>query len=309
MTRIERLAAILLLLQSRPYTSTEIARRFEISRRTVLRDVQALSEMGVPVIAREGPGGGYSLPEDYRTHPLPINVSEAFLLLLALSALQNLPDLPFRQELASLTAKLRAITPSANLSDAENLLVMDEIEMPVQEGRAPFLETLVEAARDQIWLRAVYQSAERISTQHLLINQVYTQGGFWYCRAFSHEHAQARTYRADRFQTLTQPAPDFVPAPLPESLPYWHESYPRIVAQLTRRGAAQLESDRHIGRMIQHHPDGTIELVFHCPPEELGWFANQFAMLGSEIDVLEPLELRQKLFETGQKLVRRYQKR
>src|SRR5512143_3452133 len=122
MNRIERLAAILLLLQERPHTSEEIARRFEVSRRTVLRDVQALSEMGVPVIAREGPGGGYSLPADYHTGPLPLTGSEAFLLLLALSAIEHLSDLPFREERATLMAKLRALLPGGTLPGAEGLL-------------------------------------------------------------------------------------------------------------------------------------------------------------------------------------------
>jgi predicted DNA-binding transcriptional regulator YafY len=308
MTRIERLAAILLLLQSRPFTSAEIARHFEISRRTVLRDVQALSEMGVPVIAREGPGGGYSLPEDYRTHPLPINSGEAFLLLLALSSLRNLPDLPFRQELTSLTAKLRAVTPSAELSGAEDLLAVEEVMILSETQRAPYLETLVELARQKTWVKAVYQSIERSSTQHLLINQVYTQGGFWYCRAYSHEHAQLRTYRADRFRSITRPSADFLPTPLPPDLPYGHESYPQVAALLTDRGAARLESDPHIGRMIQRRPDGTAELSFHCPPHELDWFAHQFAMLGMDIEVYKPPELRQKLGEIGVQLVARYQK-
>jgi predicted DNA-binding transcriptional regulator YafY len=308
MTRIERLAAILLLLQERSYTSDEIARRFEISRRTVLRDVQALSEMGVPVIAREGPGGGYSLPASYRTQPLPVNAGEAFLLLLALSSLQNLPDLPFRPDLTSLAAKLRAATPPVELAGAEKILVADEVEVPELKQRAPFLEYLVEAAQKEDWVKAVYQSAEHISTQHLLITQVYTQEGFWYCRAYSHEHIQVRIYRADRFQSIAPPSTDFTPYPPPAALPYGHDSYPRIIARLTERGAARLESDRHIGRLIRRFPDGRIELAFHCPPDELGWFANQFTILGSDILVLEPLELRQMLFEFGMKLIEWYKK-
>jgi predicted DNA-binding transcriptional regulator YafY len=53
MNKVERLMATL-LLQERPRTSVEIAERFEISKRTVLRDAQALCEMGVPVVARYG---------------------------------------------------------------------------------------------------------------------------------------------------------------------------------------------------------------------------------------------------------------
>jgi predicted DNA-binding transcriptional regulator YafY len=308
MTRIERLAAILLMLQARPYTSDEIARRFEISRRTVLRDVQALSEMGVPVIAREGPGGGYSLPASYRTEPLPINSSEAFLLLLALGSLQSLPDLPFRQELASLAAKLRAAAPPAELAGAERLLVIDEIAIPTEEQRAPFLETLLDAARQGSWLLAVYQSTERTSTQHLLIEQVYTQEGYWYCRAYSHEHAHVRTYRADRFRSLQSPEPDFHPQPRHDSVPYDHTLHPEVIVQLTPRGAARLESDRQFGRLLEGLPDGTARLAFRCPPQELGWYASRFAGLGSDALILAPPELRQIILELGQKLVETYQK-
>jgi predicted DNA-binding transcriptional regulator YafY len=78
MNRVERLTATLLLLQEKPRTAAEIAAAFEISRRTVLRDIQALSEMGVPVIAREGPGGGYWLPESYSLDPLALSTNESF---------------------------------------------------------------------------------------------------------------------------------------------------------------------------------------------------------------------------------------
>ena len=107
MNRVDRLTAILLLLQERPRTSEEIARRFEVSKRTVLRDVQALSEMGVPVIARDGAGGGYSLPDDYHTPPLPLSAHEIFLLLLALGSLNALSDAPYAGARASLMAARR----------------------------------------------------------------------------------------------------------------------------------------------------------------------------------------------------------
>src|SRR5512142_740584 len=135
MNHIERLAATLLLLQERPHTSEAIAGRFEISRRTVLRDVQALSEMGVPVIAREGPGGGYTLPADYRTQPLPLTRNEAFLLLLALAAVELLSDLPFKREMASLMTKLRAMLPQSELSSAEGLLSTVGVDVPARLQR------------------------------------------------------------------------------------------------------------------------------------------------------------------------------
>lgn len=307
MNRIERLAAILLLLQEHAYTSEEIARRFEISRRTVLRDVQALSEMGVPVIAREGPGGGYTLPADYRTQPLPLTRNEAFLLLLSLNAVEHLSDLPFKREMVSLLTKLRALLPQGELSGAEDLLTTVAMDVPTREQRAPFLEDLLRATQSETWLRVTYQSGGRISTQHLLPKQIYTQAGFWYCRALSAERGEERTYRVDRVQDIEPPLPGFVPGPMREALPYDHESHPEIHARLTARGADQIESEPHTGRFVRRQPGQAGELVLRCPPGELDWYTRLFASLGAEVEVLAPPELRQKMFSLGKNLVQKYE--
>jgi len=310
LNRVERLAAILLMLQEKGRTAEEIARRFEVSRRTVLRDVQALSEMGVPVIAREGPGGGYWLPQEYRAEPLPLNASEAFLLLLAVNAMQGFTDLPFREALASLQVKLRAQLPRGELSNADDLLsavgkAAQGSESPAR--RAPFLNLLLEAAREERWVKVVYRSSERISTQHLLPRQVFPQEGFWYCRAYAEEHRQERTYRVDRVQSVDQPESGFHPLPILEGLPFAHESHPRVVARLSAKGAALLEVDRFLGSGLKAREDGGADLDFRCPPYELDYFARVFAGLGQEIEVFDPLELREKLRDLGEILVRRYQ--
>lgn len=218
MNPIERLAAILLLLQEKPHTSDEIALRFEVSRRTVLRDVQTLSEMGVPIIAQEGPGGGYSLPSEYRTRPLSLSSNEAFLLLLALSSLENLSGIPYKQELTSLKIKLRELLPQSRLSGAEGMSAAAGVNGQNREKPAPYLEEMIAAVQEKRWVQVIYQSSDRLSTQHLLPRQVFTQNGYWYLRAYAHEHRQERTYRIDRLQTILPPNPEFQPDILLESL-------------------------------------------------------------------------------------------
>ena len=73
--------------------------------------LQALCEIGVPVIARDGAAGGYSLPEDCFVKPLQLSIRELLLLLLALGALERMPSVPYPKERASLVAKLRALVP------------------------------------------------------------------------------------------------------------------------------------------------------------------------------------------------------
>ena len=294
MNRTDRLTAILMLLQERSRTAGEIARHFEISRRTVLRDVQALCEIGVPIVAREGVGGGYSLPEGYWLAPPPLNDQEAFLLLLALGALAQQADTPFAPERASLVAKLRALLPIGQLNGVERLLDHIELDTPRREQRAPFLGALLDAAQARRWVRVTYQSAERRSVQHLLPRQVYAHGGLWYCRAYAHERGEERSYRVDRIQALDPPTSDFDPSPPPEPTPYSDSAHPLIVATLTMRGVALVESEPHLGQAILREPRGG-RLCFRCPPSELDWYARYLASLGDEVCVEAPAELRERL--------------
>ena len=307
MNRIDRLTAILLLLQARPRTSEEIAQQFEVSRRTILRDVQALCEMGVPIIAREGAGGGYSLPPDYALAPVRLSAHEAFLLLLALDAIARLSEAPFAPERVSLIAKLRTLLPSQQIEDLERMLSAVNVEVPRRAQRAPYLDQIVAAAADQRWLEISYQSAERLSTQHILPRQVSSQNGFWYCRAYADEHQEERTYRVDRIRALAPASAELPPAPPDRARPYGHASHPEVLVSLTAWGAAQVESEPDLGPQLQRLPDGSGRLAFRCPPSELDWFARYFASLGAHATVHGPPELRERIRRLARQLLEQYE--
>ena len=199
MNCIDRLTAIILLLQGRKRTAGEIAQRFEMSRRTILRDIQALCEMGIPITAELGTSGGYSLPPDYSLPPLALTLHEALLLRLALSSVSQLSETPFKQARESLLDKVQTLLPRRKRGDLDQLTQTLSLDVPTRPYPAPFLDHLLESASEQQWVSVTYRSEKGISQQTLLPMCVRSEAGLWYCEAYSSERRSTRVYRVDRF--------------------------------------------------------------------------------------------------------------
>src|SRR5689334_19020836 len=113
MRDIGRILGILLALQSkRAATARELAARFEVSTRTIYRDLETLSRLGVPVYAERGRNGGIRLLEGYFLPPLMFTRGEAIALLLGLTLLGGLRAAPFPAEKETAGQKLLAAVPA-----------------------------------------------------------------------------------------------------------------------------------------------------------------------------------------------------
>src|SRR6185295_19400072 len=110
MNRTDRLLAIVLELQAAGWQRAEdLAARFEITKRTVYRDMQALSEAGVPLVAV--PGQGYSLAPGYFLPPLAFTPDEATMLLLGADFVAQNFDAQYRAAVQSASRKIEAVLP------------------------------------------------------------------------------------------------------------------------------------------------------------------------------------------------------
>ncbi|MHB8598676.1 MAG: helix-turn-helix transcriptional regulator [Ktedonobacteraceae bacterium] len=306
MNRIDRLTAILLLLQGRKHTAGEIADRFEVSRRTILRDIQALCEIGIPIAAALGASGGYSLPPDYSLPPLALTLHEALLLRLALSSLSQLGETPFKRERESLLAKVQTLLPRRereNLDQFEQTLSLD---VPSRSYPTPFLDHLLQSARGQQWVAATYRSENGVSQQTLLPRRVRTEAGLWYCEAYSAERGETRIYRVDRFLDMkTTPSPPQWKRP-DSPAPREHPSFPEVRIHLTARGILRLESEPHLGPRLQRTGEGEGWLSLRWRPEEYDWLVRVLLSLGTDAQVLAPESLRVHIQQVAQEIARHY---
>ncbi len=306
MNRIDRLTAILLLLQGGKRTAREIAHRFEVSRRTIQRDIDALCEMGIPIAADLGVSGGYSLPPDYSLPPLALTLHEALLLRLALSSVSQLSETPFKQERESLLAKVQTLLPRREHEELDQLTQTLSLDVPSQPYPTPFLDHLLESARAKQWVAVTYSSEKEISQQTLLPMHVRTEAGLWYCEAYSSERKATRVYRVDRFlEVKAAPSPPQLQHPA-SPIVHVHPSFPEVCIHLTARGVLRLEREPYLAARIQPQGNGEGLLSVRLRREEYDWLVRILLTLGTNAKVLEPEALRIRVQQEAQEIACHY---
>src|SRR5215470_11326042 len=133
MNRVDRLVAIALRLQSRRVVRAEdIAARFEISVRTVYRDLEALGEAGIPILAEAGVG--YSLVKGYHLPPVMFTAEEASALFTGGKFVEHLTDASLRKQMDSALLKIRSVLPRDRQDYLDRL---ERSTVVVSQGSAP----------------------------------------------------------------------------------------------------------------------------------------------------------------------------
>jgi len=311
--RADRLLSILLLLQvHRRVTARDFARRLEVSERTILRDMDALSGAGVPVVAERGAGGGWSLLEGYQTKLTGLNAAEIQSLFLARPA-RLIADLGLKQEAESAMIKLQASLPAASREPAD--FARQRILVDTRGWRDPAesiacLPVLLDALWHDRQVRFVYmrvlgEPGERTADPLGLV----AKGSVWYMVAAVDD--ELRTYRVSRIREaaiLDRPcrrpagfdlaehwaraAADFR-----EKLPRYYATFlasPGVMRWVRYRGW-RLEEETTEGESVR------VRLRFDSEEEAL-----QFALgFGGEIEVIDPRELRMKVLSSVEAILAR----
>ncbi|QNK63795.1 YafY family transcriptional regulator [Pedobacter sp. PAMC26386] len=220
MNRIDRLSAILIQLQSRrTIRAQDIAERFEISLRTVYRDIRSLEEAGIPIIGEAGVG--YSLTDGYRLPPIMFTREEATAFITAEKLVVGLTDTANGNSYSSALYKIRAVLKSADKDHLENL--DDRIEF-LKASRGPELhshqnplQTILNAIAKKSVMQLNYFAYYRQEHTLRLIEPigVFYLDNYWHLIAYCRERKAYRDFRFDRITeivTLSENYPDRHPS-------------------------------------------------------------------------------------------------
>ena len=299
MSRTARLLEIMISLRSRPrFTVAELATSFGVSRRTMLRDLHALSEMGVPLVATPGPHGGYGLITDRQALPLTLTAEEAIGIAISYDAFLRYAQSPFAAQSLSAITKLRDSLPAEILSELDRISQHIAVVERPRNYVAPFLPELLDAALAGAHLRITYESASGRSERTIFPHGLYAASGFWYCACYDYRRADKISLRADRvlamrpIEGLSKPEPIAVRDWLKvvETLTGREERGVRLRAALTARGMKLFElAELAEGVRADGSGGGILEVTI--PMSEVIYYARRFLAVGPEVTVIAPPEL------------------
>ncbi|HWS73181.1 MAG TPA: WYL domain-containing protein, partial [Thermoanaerobaculia bacterium] len=207
MTKADRLLSTLLLLQLHGrMTARQLAKRLEVSERTIHRDMESLGTAGVPVVAERGAGGGWELMQGYRTTLTSMSESEVKALFVGAPA-RLLADLKLDKASDAATLKLEALLPAIFRNDAE--VARQRIHIDVSgwsrsHEAVPHLPLLQDAVWRERKVRIEYdRGGDDCATSRLLAPLgLVAKGSVWYLVAMP-DDGEPRSYRVSRVRAAT----------------------------------------------------------------------------------------------------------
>lgn len=301
--RATRLVSLLLLLQLRgQLTAAELAGHFEVSIRTIHRDVEALAAAGVPVEAVRGPAGGYRLAGGYRTKLTGLTPAEAEALFVAPAPAA---ELGLGGVLTNARLKVLSALPlelQERATRAERYFHLDTRGWFRAEDTVPHLPTIASATWQARRLSARYREGRRVVRRTLDPLGLVLKGGAWYLVA--RRSVGMRVYRVSRFASARVREDGFERPEGFELASYWEEwsrsfesSLPRVEVKLR---ASELAL-RFLPRDL-HERDGVFVVGFQSLEDAY----RELLKFGPDAVVIEPRELRDRIAATAREMADLY---
>ena len=313
--RAARLLSMLIRLQLRGRVSAAaLAREFEVSIRTVYRDMDQLSAAGIPLYAERGPGGGFALLDGWRTRLDGMTTTEADAL-----ALAGVPgaaaELGFGPALAAARLKIEAGLPAGLRGDLDQTrrFHLDPVDW-YRRRRAP---DHLPALADAVWSRRMvsidYESWKGPVDRRLHPLGVVLKGGAWYLVAAT--EGRPRTYRIDaitRLSVLEDAAEDVADFDLATFWAAWvadfearlHAGTARL--RLTAEGLRRLRRIEPLAASGLADPQADVLMDVDVPIESVSAAVDWLAWIGPEVEALSPPELRKALAARAKALMEVY---
>src|SRR5689334_1635058 len=302
-----RTLRLLSLLQTHRYwPGAELARRLEVSVRTLRRDVDRLRELGYPVQAQRGVDGGYQLAAGAALPPLVLDDEEAVALAVGLMSAAQSAIAGTAESSVRALAKVIQVMPARLRRRADALRAMTE---PVSFGGGQslvdpdVLTGLAQACRDSERLRFSYTTADGAAgVRHAEPHRLVSLGRRWYLVAYDLDRHDWRSFRLDRLARIEPTGARFAPRrpPADDAAAFVRAGIAEVQKTFAVEVVVHAPEDvvrAHLGRWSTIEPIDANSCVVHMRTDTLDWPAMALGGLGAEFTVRSPDELTRYLAE------------
>jgi predicted DNA-binding transcriptional regulator YafY len=295
---IMRVLTVLEILQARESVGgAELARRLEVSARTVQRYIARLQDLCIPVESTRGVGGAYRLKPGFRLPPMMFTDEEAFALTLGLHALRYLGLAAFAPATEGAAAKLGRVLPDSlrDSASAVEQVVAVEPGPWVISTSAEILIRVCTAIRTRHCVAFRYESHGRVPSDRVVEpNGIVHLDGRWYLVGRCRTREALRTFRLDRVSELKMGDRTFERPAVFDAKAYLQRSMPFVEAGYSVEVWLDLPIDRARSHFALHRmrmEDENGGTVLRCARENLEPLAAMLLMLGCSIVVRQPREM------------------
>ena len=283
--QVNRLFEIVyILLDKRQVTARELAQRFEVSARTVYRDIEVLSQAGIPIYMSKGKGGGISLLDNYVLNKSLLSDSEQKEILAALQGLNAVSH----PEADSILSKL------GRLFNKEDYSWVDVDFSHWGEGNSEKYNIIKTAILDKRVIRFNYSSSYgQNSKREAEPLQLYFKDKTWYLKAYCLTRKAYRIFRLTRMKAVKPTAEIFEKKQFDSSVfkDDRDENYPSVTFRLQLdNSVAYRVYDEFDESSIVENADGSFEVYASYP--ETDWLYGYILSFGKAARVIEPEYLR-----------------
>ena len=294
-----RVLQLLGLLQARRvWSGEELAVRLGVTTRSVRRDVDRLRDLGYPVHASTGHGGGYQLGAGAALPPLLLDPEEAVAMAVCLRVAAGGSVAGVGESALRALSKLDQVMPSRLRSQVAALheatvTLGTATDTPVEPE---MLMTLARACRDHEHVTAGYVDIRGNETaRRLEPYQLVTTGRRWYLMCFDRDRSDWRSLRLDRMSEVRAAGTTFAPRDAPDAASYVRRAitsspYP-YVARVRYFAPQDVVAQTFSAASVDIEPDGPDACIVTVGADDPERMVPWLAMPGCDFDVLEPPEV------------------
>lgn len=293
--KIDRLVSIVtVLLDKKRISAQELADSFEVSPRTIYRDIDAISRAGIPVYSAPGVGGGFEIMQEYKLDKKVFSADELSAILMGLSSLAGMVR---GEELVNALAKVKSFIPADR--EKEIALKADQICIDLSPWMSngniqPYIETIRTALQEHKLLSFEYIAHHGKNTARTIEPyQLVLKSSRWYVQGYCRERKDFRLFRLSRMANLQIQEETFLPRayqkPVLDFSQRWQEMQTKIKIRVHRSV---------MDRVLDHcgyenfTADGGEYYIVDFPFIENEYHYDILLSFGSRCECLEPLHIR-----------------